>query len=588
MPEDPKRLERKLAAILYADVAGYSRLTGEDEEGTHHRLSAYLDVITASIEKHDGKVMHFAGDAVLADFGSVVAALSSAVEIQREIAEHNKDVPRDRQLNFRIGLNLGDVIADRNEIYGDGVNVAARLQSLAEPGGICISESVRTAVGNKLPVDYEFLGEQQVKNIEEPVRAYRIPLSEQEARSPSTSTQAPAKPSLAVLPFANMSDDPEQEYFSDGITEDITTALSNTGWYYVTARNSAFYYKGKAIDVRQIGKELGVQYVLEGSVRRMGEKVRVTAQLIETGGGKHIWGHRYDGTLADIFDFQDQITETIVGTIEGMFQRAEAERVGQKRPESMEAYDYLLHGLAYMNKVTPEDTQTALQYFYKAIEKDLGYARAYAYAAWCYRREVQLKGMMLSEEQQTEAIRLMEAALKADKDDPIVLWHAAGLKAHFERDFESALSLVERSLSIDPNSPRAWNTSASIHIAMGHSDTARKQAEHVVRISPRNPSHWVSYTHIAEANLQDMRYQEAADGAKKALQLNNYMVPAHLILAASCAHIGRLDEAQAAIKRALELNPELSIAKLPSLFAIARYKNLDAYLDGLRKAGMPE
>jgi TolB-like protein/tetratricopeptide (TPR) repeat protein len=588
MPEDPKRLERKLAAILYADVAGYSRLTTEDEEGTHHRLSAYLDVITASIKKHNGKVMHFAGDAVLADFGSVVGALSSAVEIQREIAEHNKDVPRDRQLNFRIGLNLGDVIADRNEIYGDGVNVAARLQSLAEPGGICISESVRTAVGKKLPVDYEFLGEQQVKNIEEPVRAYRIRLSDQEARSPSASTQARAKPSLAILPFSNMSGDPEQEYFSDGITEDITTALSNTGWYYVTARNSAFYYKGKAIDVRQIGKELGVQYVLEGSVRRVGDKLRVTAQLIETGGGKHVWGHRYDGTLVDIFDFQDQITETIVATIEGMFHRAEAERVGQKRPESMEAYDYLLHGLAYMNKVTPEDTQTALQYFYKAIEKDLGYARAYAYAAWCYRRKVQLKGMMLSEEQQTEAIRLMEAALKADKDDPIVLWHAAGLKAHFERDFEGALALVERSLAIDPNSPRAWNTSASIHIAMGHSDTARKQAEHVIRISPRNPSHWVSYTHVAEANLQDMRYQEAADAAKKALQLNNYMVPAHLVLAASCAHLGRPDEAQAAIKQALELNPELSIAKLPELFPIARYKNLDAYLDGLRKAGLPE
>jgi tetratricopeptide (TPR) repeat protein len=320
----------------------------------------------------------------------------------------------------------------------------------------------------------------------------------------------------------------------------------------------------------------------------MGEKIRITAQLIETGRGKHIWGNRYDGTFADIFDFQDQITETIVGTVEGAFHRAEAERVGQKRPESMEAYDYLLRGLACMNKLTPEDTQTALQYFYKAIEKDPGYGRAYAYAFWCYRREVQSNGMMLSKKERAEATRLMEAGLKADKDDPIVLWQAASLKAHFERDFEGALDLLERSLSIDPSSSRAWNTSSAIHGSMGHSETAREHAEHAIRISPRNPAHWVSYTHIAEATLQDMRYQDAADAAKKALQLNKYMVPAHLVLAASCAHLGRLDEAQAAIRRALEFNSKLTIARLPELFPIARYKNLDVYLDGLRKAGLPD
>lgn len=583
-----ERLPRKLAAILYADVADYSRLTGEDEDATHRVLSDYLDLISKIIEDHRGQVMHYAGDAVLAKFDAVVAALSAAVAIQKELKARNQPLPDQRKVQFRIGVNLGDVIEDRGDIYGDGVNVAARLESLAEPGGICISESVRTAIGKKLPLDYESLGEQQVKSIDEPVRAYKVRLGDQTAYSPSTFAGAPAKPSLAVLPFANMSGDPEQEYFSDGITEDITTALSNTGWYYVTARNSAFYYKGKAIDVRQIGKELGVQYLLEGSVRRMGEKVRVTAQLIETGGGKHVWGHRYDGTLADIFDFQDQITETIVGTVEGMFHRAEAERVGQKRPESMEAYDYLLRGLAYMNKLTPDDTQTALQYFYKAIEKDPGYGRAYAYAFWCYRREVQVRGMILSKEEQAEATRLMQAGLKADMDDPIVLWQAASLKGFFERDFEGALALLERSLSIDPNSPRAWNTSSSIHIAMGHSETARKHAEHAIRISPRNPAHWVSYTHIAEANLQDMRYQEAADAAKKALQLNDYMIPAHLILAASCAQLGRFDEAQAAIKQALKLNSELTIARLPELFPIARYKNLDAYLDGLRKAGLPD
>ena len=586
MAKEP--LERKLAAILYADVAGYSRLTGTDEDGTHRTLRAYLDAITSHIQVRNGRVVHYAGDAVLAEFGTVSNALSCAVDVQRELRARNQDLPDDRKVQFRVGVNLGEVIVDQGEIYGDGVNVAARLQSLAEPGGVCVSESVRTAIGKRLPLDYESMGEQQVKNIEEPVRAYSVRFEDQKAASPSPSVEASTKPSVVVLPFANMSGDPEQEYLSDGITEDITTALSNAGWYDVIARHSAFAYKGKAIDVRQVGKELGAQYIVEGSVRKMGDKLRITAQLIETGGGKHIWGNRYDGTVADIFDFQDQITATIVGTVEGMFHRAEAERVGQKRPESMEAYDYLLRGLAYMNKLTPKDTQTALQYFYKAIEKDPGYGRAYAYAAWCYRREVQEKGMVLSKEEQAEAIRLMEAGLKADMDDPIVLWQAATLKNYFERDFEGALALLDRSLAIDPNSPRAWNASAEIHCNMGHSETARKHAEHVIRISPRNPTHWVSYKEIAAANLQAMRYQEAADAARKALQLNSYYVPAHLILAASCAHLGQLEEAQAAIKRSLERNPKLTITRLAELFPIARYKNLDAFLDGLRKAGLPD
>ncbi len=278
-------LERKLAAILYADVAGYSRLTGTDEDGTHRALRAYLDAIASHIQVRGGRVVHYAGDAVLAEFDTVSNALSCAFDVQRDLMARNQDLPDDRKVQFRIGINLGEVIVDQDEIYGDGVNVAARLEGLAEPGGICISESARTAIGKKLPFDYESLGERLVKNIEEPVRAYRVRLDGQEVFSPGPSAETPAKPSLAVLPFSNMSDDPEQEYFSDGITEDITTALSDTGWYYVTARHSAFSYKGRAIDVRQVGKELGVQYILEGSVRKMGDKVRVTAQRVITESG---------------------------------------------------------------------------------------------------------------------------------------------------------------------------------------------------------------------------------------------------------------------------------------------------------------
>jgi len=436
-----------------------------------------------------------------------------------------------------------------------------------------------------------------------PKRGYRLvagvklPAEGETARGPETLPADPVadssqhrttRPTIAVLAFRNLSDDAAQEYFSDGIAEDITTALSNTGWYDVTVRHSAFSYKGKAIDVRQVGRELGVQYILEGSVRRVGDKLRVTADLIETASGRHIWGNRYDGTLADVFDFQDQITQTIVGTVEGMFQRAEGERVSQKRPESMEAYEHLLRGLAYMNRLTPEDTQTALQYFHGAIEKDPGYGRAYAYAFWCYRRKVQLCGMVLSKEEQAEAIRLMNAGLKADRDDPVVLWQAATLKLYFERDFDGALALLERSLSIDPNSPRAWNSSAMIHGFMGESETARKHAEHAIRISPRNPTHWVSYTQIAASDLQEGRYQDAAESAKRTLQLNNFMIQAHLILAASYAHLDRPNEATAAVKQALKLNPALTISRLPEFFPIAKYKNLNGYLDGLKKAGLPE
>ncbi len=581
-------LERKLAAIFYADVAGYSRLTSVDEEGTHRALRAYLDAITSLIQGLKGRVVHYAGDAVLAEFSTVSSALSCAVDVQRNLEARNQDLPDERKVQFRIGVNLGEVIVDQDEIYGDGVNVAARLESLAEPGGICISEAVRTAIGKKLALGYEFMGEQEVKNIEEPVRAYRVRFDEQAVFSPGPSLEARARPSLAVLPFANMSGDAEQEYFSDGITEDITTALSNTGWYDITARHSAFAYKGKAIDVRQIGKELGVQYVLEGSVRKAGEKVRVTAQLIEAAAGKHVWANRYDGTLDDIFDFQDQITETIAGTVEWVFQRAEAERVGQKRPENMQAYDYLLRGVAHMNKLTPEDTQTALEYFHKAIEKDPGYSRAYAHAFWCYRRQVETGGLTLPEKEQEEAIRLMEAALKIGQDDPVVLWQAGSMKAYFQRDLEGALALIERSLSIDPNSPRAWIASSMAHGYAGDAETAINHAQHAIRISPRNPAHWNTYTRMATGYLQEMRYQEAADAANKTIQLYRYMLPAYLIRAASCAHLGRLDDARAALKRALELVPELSVSRLLEIYPIARYKNLNAYLDGLRKAGLPD
>ena len=346
-----ERLPRKLAAILYADVAGYSRLTGEDEEGTHRRLSEYLDLISNAIAEHEGRVVHYAGDAVLADFGTVTEGLSCATFIQRKLTSRNQDLPDERQVQFRIGVNLGEVIVDRDDIYGDGVNVAARLESLAEPSGICISESVRSAIGKNLDLGYEFMGEQRVKNIEEPVRAYRVIMEEGEKPkiilTEEPTLNVPDKPSIAVLPFDNLSGDSEQEYFADGISEDLITALSRIRWFFVIARNSSFTYKGQAVEVTRVADELGVRYVIEGSVRKAANRVRISAQLIDATTGRHVWAERYDRSLADIFELQDEMAQTIVGAVEPELSAAERERAARKPPESLDAWETYQRGLWY-------------------------------------------------------------------------------------------------------------------------------------------------------------------------------------------------------------------------------------------------
>jgi len=387
-----ERLPRKLAAILYADVAGYSRLTGEDEDATHRTLSEYLDRISSVIESHRGQVMHYAGDAVLAKFDAVVDAMSAAVAIQSELKTQNEGMPGERKVEFRIGVNSGDVIEDRGDIYGDGVNVAARLEALAEPGGICISESVRVAIGRKLDLDYEDMGERKVKNIADPVRTYKVVMSAAE-RSEVTESVKPAlelpdKPSIAVLPFANMSNDPEQEYFADGIAEDITTALSHIKQWFVVARNSSFAYKGRNVDVREIAKELGVRYVLEGSVRRGGNRLRITGQLIEADTGTHMWTDRFDGDLDDVFALQDKITESVVGAIEPSLRRAEIERSKRKPPENVRAYDLYLRALPHLYAMRPDDNEQALTLLHKAIELDPNYAPALAFLAWGYEQRL--------------------------------------------------------------------------------------------------------------------------------------------------------------------------------------------------------
>src|ERR1700758_1066703 len=387
------RLERRLAAILAADVAGYSRLVGADEEGTHERLKALRrGLADPKIKEYRGRIVKTTGDGLLIEFVSVVDAVRCAVEVQREMAERNADVSPDCRIEFRMGINLGDIIKDGRDIYGDGVNVAARLEALAEPGGVCVSRVVRDQVRDKLAISFEDMGEQKVKNIARPVRVHRVVLGEPSS-SPEPATASlsrpalalPDKPSIAVLPFQNMSGDPEQDYFADGMVEDITTALSRFKELFVIARNSSFTYKGRAVDVKQIGRELGVRYVLEGSVRKATNRVRITGQLVDAATGAHLWADRFDGGLGDIFDLQDQVTESVVGAIAPVVEKAEIERAKRKPTDSLDAYALYLRGLAkFYQFASRQVNDEALRLFNSAIELDPDFASAYGRAASCY------------------------------------------------------------------------------------------------------------------------------------------------------------------------------------------------------------
>src|SRR6202521_2781761 len=375
---------RRLAAILAADVAGYSRLMGADEEGTHERLKAHRRaLVDPKITEHRGRIVKTTGDGMLVEFASVVDAVRCAVEVQRGMAERNAEVPQEQRIEFRIGINVGDIILDGGDIFGDGVNVAARLEGLAEPGGICLSGDAQRQVRGKLDVVFEDAGEQRLKNIAWPVRVFRVRPAGAAANA-RPALALPDKPSIAVLPFQNLSGDPEQEYFADGMVEDIITALSRFRNLFVISRNSSFTYKGHAVDVKQVGRELGVRYVLEGSVRKAANRVRITAQLIDAATGAHLWADRFDGGLEDIFSLQDQVTASVVGAIAPKLEQAEIERAKRKPTESLDAYDYYLRGIASVNLGTRDANAEALRLFYRASELDPDFATAYGMAAWCY------------------------------------------------------------------------------------------------------------------------------------------------------------------------------------------------------------
>jgi len=456
------RVERRLAAILAVDVAGYSRLMGEDEEGTLAALRAIRrEVGDPKITEHRGRIVKTTGDGLLVEFASVVDAVRCAVEVQREMVARNAAVPAGRRIEFRMGVNVGDIIIEEGDIFGDGVNIAARLEALAEPGGICISAAAHEQVRDKLDFSFEDMGEQQVKNIARPVRTHRIVVGSTTqpitaAAATATELPLPAKPSLAVLPFQNMSGDPEQEYFADGIVEEITTGISRLPWLFVIARNSSFTYKGKAVDVKQVARELGVRYVLEGSVRKAANRVRITAQLIDTTSGAHIWADRFDGALDDIFELQDQVASGVVGAIEPKLRQSEIERATRKPTESLDAYDLYLRALLGVHQLTSEGVENAIRQLERALEIDPSYGPAAALAAYCRARQVAHGWARRTPELEAVALHFARRAIDTGKDDPDALWMAGQMIAQYSGDHKAGAAAIERALLLNPNAALAW------------------------------------------------------------------------------------------------------------------------------------
>jgi adenylate cyclase len=582
-----ERAERRLAAIPAADVAGYSRLMGEDEEGTHAALTALRrEVSDPKIAEHRGRIVKTTGDGLLVEFASIVDAVRCAVELQREMALRNDGVPKERRIEFRIGINLGDIIIDEHDIYSDGVNVAARLEALTEPGGICVSRVVRDQVRDKVDFGFEDLGEQQVKNIARPVRVYRIPLGET-ARTHAP-LPLPDKPSLAVLPFQNMTGDPEQDYFVDGIVEEITTAISRLPWLFVIARNSSFTYKGRAVDVKQVARELGVRYVLEGSVRKAGNRVRITGQLIDTASGAHIWADRFDGALDDIFELQDEVASHVVGAIGPKLQLSEIERASRKPTENLDAYDLYLRALAEFHKYTEEGISRAIALLKRALAIDPSYPPAAAMIGWCRIQERVQGWGQPSDENVDEAVRLARMATEAGRDDPDSLWMGAVTLSGFVGTHELALGIIERALALNPNSANAWMASGWVSCFLHRPDRAIEAFHRAIRLSPHDHG-FVVAGGLALAHLCLGRYETAKEWADRALREQPRSTLVIRYKVATCAYLGQFDEARDWLNRMLELEPGLTIKRWASRTARSISPQVVAVVtEGLRKAGLPE
>jgi adenylate cyclase len=617
-PDDS--LKRKLTAILHADVVGYSRLTGEDEEGAYRLVRDRLDLIAENIRSHNGAVINFAGDAVLADFPTASEALTCAAEAQRAIEEMNETLPEDRKVRFRIGVNLGEVIVDRDSIYGDGVNVAARLEGLAEPGGICISQAVYGAVGKKLPLTYQDIGMQKVKNIADPVHAYHV-LLDPEAR-PSRSRPFPrryaavaaglvvvlaavgvvtwyapwepgdepvaaldtSKPSIAVLPFQNLSDDASQEYFSDGITNDVITDLSRFSNLLVIASNSMFTYKGKAVSVKEVGRDLGVRYVLEGSVQKVGNSVRINAQLIDATTDRHLWAQRYDRELDDIFAVQDELTASIVAALEITLTEDEKTRVARQYTNSIEAYDLFLRGRTYL-RGTKRTHLKARGLFDQAIDLDPEFAAAYAEKSLTY-----FSGIIMPMSRDPKVVK---AALKSAEravalDDNLPLAYARlGWALFANRRHEDAIAAGKRAVALGPNDAEAHAQLGNVLNWAGQPEEGIGFIEKAMRLNPHYPFYYLFY--LGHSHYLLGNREKAIELMKRVVTRAPFFLPVRRHLAVLYAEMGLGEEAEAQTNEVLKIFPGASIEdERERCFYRWEPALMNRFFEGLRESGMPE
>jgi len=634
--------KRKIAAILSADVAGYSRLMAEDETFTVKTITTYREVMTLLIKQHRGRVVDSPGDNLLAEFSSVVDAVQCAVAVQKEIQTRNTELPENRRMEFRIGINLGDVIDEDDRIYGDGVNIAARLESLADPGGICVSKTAFDQIETKLPLGYEYLGEQSVKNIPKPVGTYRVlmeprvtvsrkldkvkaltlkrrrvvipgivmlfvvcialavwnfyfrPSTFSERLSPELTPESELSkmPSIAVLPFDNLSGEPNQEYFTDGMTDDLITGLSKLKGLLVIARNSTFTYKGKSVKVQQIADELGVRYVVEGSVRRAGEQVRINVQLINAATGHHIWAERYDGKMTDIFALQDQINRKIISTIEVKLTAVEKSRIARKETNNVKAYDAFLRGWEHYKQMTPEDFSKASSYFKEAINLDPIYSRAYAALALLYLRALDIGWHRWVEAKWSPSV-LLDARnyLKMSAKDPSSLaYQATALTLIYRRLYPEAINAAEKALTLDPNDPYSYFIMAKILNYAGKSEKAIDFAKRALRLDPHYPVDYLII--LGESNFALANLEEAAIYLEKAQALNPQNRPNKTLLEsliATYSHLGRDEEAQVLFESLKKvLYPPISLRRIMNSHPYTSPKVTDRLAQGLIKAGMPE
>jgi adenylate cyclase len=629
--------ERRLAAIVVADVVGYSRMMGLDETGTLTRLKTLRQtLIEPMIARYHGRIVKLMGDGVLIEFPSVVDALACSVQIQRAIPLQSETFPEDQHIELRVGINLGDVIVEGDDLYGDGVNIAARLEPLAEPGGICVSQSARQALGSKLPLDYEDMGAQSLKNITEAVHAFRVNVRPDavipEGSSAGNKTAVdlekhvslswrwvasavialllgaggaffgwqseiepvdlevtahlqPNKPSIAVLPFINMSGDPEQEYFANGITEDLTTDLSQISGLFVVAHNSSFAYQDEPSDVRKVSRELGVKYVLEGSVRRSGDAIRINAQLIDATTGGHVWGERFDGTLADVFSLQDEVNIKIVTALEVNLTIGERERLGKAETSSPDAYDILLRGLELHQRFIRESNVQARDLFKQAIALDTNYARAYANVALTHAVDVNFNWSENREESIRLGLEYAAQALEIDDSIPQIYFTRSVLYLA-QRHYDAAIEAARRTVQVHPNYADGSAVLAFVLSYAGQPEEALVTMNQAKRLNPQ-------YSHIYLATEGRIlfilrRYQEARVLLEESVQRNPMFDQTQLLLAAIYAELGELEDAAWAVDEALVIRADLSLADERREANYKRAEDLDQYISALRKAGVPE